>query len=189
MKFEWIKLEITEEIKSEANRLAVQQRTNALRLGGSSVFQTSNALDDHVIGQLGMLGVHQYLQSKYLDHQFKNEVNGVGDGGKDMTIGTKVVDIKTGHMNRDRANLSRSYCFLMAKQQINKNVDFYINCQIDVQVHNLYIVGAIAYEDLVKCPTRQGEQYVNPCYTVSFDKLVPFDEWLEQIKSGVTSYF
>lgn len=160
----WVKIPIKKQDLELAETCAAQQRAAGLRIGGTSKFQTSNAILDHKIGHLGQLIFKRFLDSTGITYKYFNDLGGHGDRCDfELTTveGVKTVDIKTGHLTWPISMLKPGYRFFIADQQIAKAVDIYVNIQLDPQMQNAYIIGWINRDDIMKYGIMKSDSMCN----------------------------
>lgn len=175
MSYRFIKLDVTKDDIELAESYAIKQRNAGIGIGGTSKFQTSNPILDHTIGHIGQIKFDKWLTDNSIEHKYHNKLDGHGDKC-DFEINNKTYDVKTGQLTWNIRELISGYNFQIAKQQIDKPIDYYINAQLDNLMKYVYITGWLSYDEIKKYPIEQTEKMCNPACIIPITDLHNIDE-------------
>ena len=177
----WIKMNLSKEDWDLAYKYAEIEMENAK---GNPIFQTESALNDHVVGHIGQIKFDEWLTSQNIPHLYINDLNGIGDKGRDFVIGNHTIDVKTAESDRPIEMIGDNYMMFIAKQQYDKhpNVNSFFHIQVDPERVELYLIGSIDYSCVRIFPVKQYRNNINPAYNIPLICLIPPLTWLNEIK-------
>lgn len=166
-------MEITEEITEEAKK-----RMEAIDRAVGLKFQHFNTAN-RFIGYIGEIIFERYLRENSMPFEFDKPV-----GHKDLhdfKINNRVIDVKAGQLQQPFNQLRKGFKFYIAKQQMEKNVDYFVNILISPDQKLAYIRGFIRKEKASKYPVLQYDNNVNPAYNIPLFGLTPIEKFKEEM--------
>ena len=172
-----------------ANRYTRKEMKNAR---GNPIFQTKNAIKDHDAGHLGEIIFDRWLMDKDIEYEWVNNLNGIGDKGRDFIIHKNcfsgklksyVIDVKTANPDTFVDEIGDGYRFKIAEQQYKKHpsVDFFFNIQLDPDWEHAYLIGGLHYDMVPIFGVKRHDNNVNPSYDIPLIDLTHPDIWLQEL--------
>lgn len=180
-KMEYVTMEIEPYEWDLAEKYTMVEMNNAR---GNPIFQTKNAKNDHIIGHIGQIKFDQWLGDMEVKHEYINDLNGIGDKGRDFIINNFIVDVKTAELDRPLEESNTDiYKFLIAEQQYLKHPDVsqFFHIQVAQDGSELYLMGGIHYMQVQIHPVKKYKNNINPAYNIPLDDLTPAKVWLQEL--------
>ena len=172
---EFVKVDITDQMKVDADRLGNIIYKAATNDGMKPVFTVKDIIAAHGLGFLGEIAFSYYRYGnwdKIADRTIGHTIP------YDDTIDGKTIEVKTGNRIVDIAKISSNFYFMIPYQQVTHRPDYYV--QILVHNGSAYITGYITLEEVLRVGVT-GSGQINPSFNVPISKLRPIGSLINPI--------
>jgi len=176
----WIRIPITNDDMKLAKKYAEEEISN---MKFEPLFQTTDYIKDHYLGQLGEIKFHHWLQSKEIIHKFVNDLSGFSDNGIDFIINKYKIDVKSAQCSTPINKINHNYRFFIPAQQLKNHnqTDFYVSMQLAPDENAIYLMGVIHRDVAGLSDVMKYSNNINKAYNVPMIDLIPPEIWLESI--------